>query len=79
MVVMNVKITVGQARAADDEGKWKKLKRESGSSPKDISPLKFTPGVAGPSPSQYYVFAPPGGARAAYPRDHILLFASSVI
>jgi hypothetical protein len=31
----------------------------SGYSPKDISsPLNFTPGVAGPSPSQFYVSAP---------------------
>jgi hypothetical protein len=37
-------------------------------SPEDISPLKTISGFAGPSPSQFYVFAPPGVARAA-PRN----------
>ena len=47
------------------ETKWG---RELSYGLEDISPLKITSGAAGPSPSQFYVFAPPRDARAALPR-----------
>jgi hypothetical protein len=77
MVAMNVKITITRSDKREQpmtrkvERGWERQSgvESSATSLDDISPLKTTSGVAGPSPIQFYVFAPPRDARAALPRD----------
>ena len=61
MVAMNAKLTRSDKR---EKPMTRKVERVGYTRPEDISPLKTTCGAPGLSPSEFYVLAPPGDARA---------------